>query len=409
MAVLAVLLTGGGVYGYYYVDDASSPSHTSGSFIEAVQNQDAAGAAAMLREERPGLNEGKVRELLTDLHSQPKVMEKALKNMKQQETALATGKPVSNPFLFELKKAPEKKWKLIDQYTIELLPVSFTLETDMDAQVFINGQEIPPSGTELRNSSDELPGEFKIKAIKKGDYGTFEVTEELMIWETSKEPIPLYFEEEYVTVTSNAKGAEVFLNGKLYGEIGDSDIKIGPVAEGETVTISGKYSYPWGYVLTEDIQVGSSESIDLTFPLNTTAIRAQVMEDVVSYNTSYIESITYVNSSLLKNVKGKQLQEMQKTIRNLQQRSITYGGRLDDMVFDGSSFSIEERNGTYIASINVEERYTSSWNDPSDSSAATFIPKKYYFTYYCEYDTSSNEWYVVDSKEHKSLNIKEPI
>ncbi|MGF2618106.1 hypothetical protein FZC84_22150 [Rossellomorea vietnamensis] len=409
VAITAVLMAGGGIYGYFYVQDASSPSHTVEPFIKAVQAQDAAKLSAILKEENPGLKESEVGEFINDLHSHPEVMENALRNMKQQETSLAAGNPFSQPFLFELKQSAEKKWMLIDQYSIDLLPVSFILETDRDARVWINEQEIPPSGTEVRKSADELPGSFNMKAIKDGDYGTFEVTEEMMIWETRKDPIPLYFQEEYVTVTSDAEGAEVFFDGKLYGKIEGADIKIGPVAEGEVITISGKYSYPWGDVFTDDIQAGGSESVDLTFPLNTAAIRTEVIDALVRYNTSYIESITYVDSSLLQNVKGKQLQEMQKTIKNLQQRKITYGGRLDNMIFDGSSFSIEERDGTYFASINVEERYTSSWNDPSDSAAATFIPKKYFFTYYCEYDLSVNEWYVVESKEHKSLIIQDPI
>ncbi|MEL3970931.1 hypothetical protein AAEO50_01455 [Rossellomorea oryzaecorticis] len=77
------------------------------------------------------------------------------------------------------------------------------------------------------------------------------------------------------------------------------------------------------------------------------------------------------------------------------------------MIFNKQSFYIKEENGKYTASINVEERYASSWNDPFNPDATIIIPKTYYYTYYCEYDESAGQWFVYGSKEHSRLMIKE--
>lgn len=408
IALVLILITGGGGYGYYYVKDASSPSHTTQPFIQSILDNDAATLSDLLKEANPSLNELKVSKLLSDLHSHPTVLDQALENMKQQELLINTSEN-TDPFLFQLKKMPEKKWLFIDQFSIDLLPVSFSLETDREADVYLNERELKQTGTTLREVQEELPGTFYVTAYKEGEYGKFEVIEEFTVWKTTSEPLPVYFEEEYVTVTSDSEGAEVFLNGELHGKIKGPDMKIGPVSSGEEITISGKYSYPWGDVFSEEFQVSGAETVELSFPPNYSFIRQEVMSDIVSYNTSYIEAITRVDASLLHNVKGNLLREMKKTITNLQKRNIHYGGRLNDMVFDGQSFTFEEKNGTYYASIKVEERYSSSWIDPADPSAADIIPKKYFFTYYCEYHPSENEWYVTDSKEHTSLVIKEPL
>ncbi|MHA7139632.1 zinc ribbon domain-containing protein [Rossellomorea arthrocnemi] len=405
-AFLAILFLASGACLYYYVNNASSPSTTTEPFIQALKDGD----AATLSDEIINLSTGKyvsessMKKLITDLQASPGTLTKIIENMKNQEED-------SNiePFLFKLTKSPQKKWLFIDQYTISLIPVSFTIQTDKDAHIFLNEKKITDSGTDLLEIEDVTPGTYTVKAVKNSEFGKFETSETLTIWQTATSPIPILFKEDYVTVTSSFKGAEVFLNGKRYGKISDAPLKIGPIVSDEPVTISGKFTYPWGEVKSEEIEVNAPEEITLDFPLDTAAVMEDVRDDIITYNTSYIESITYLDSSVLRNVKGVLLQENIDTIKNLQKRNVTYGGRLENMIFDKKSFSLKDAQGLYKASINVEERYASRWNDPADPDAAIPTPKQYYYTYYCEYNTETEEWNVVDSTEHKSLTIQEPF
>ncbi|PFA67301.1 hypothetical protein CN378_10660 [Bacillus sp. AFS015802] len=385
---------------------ASSPSIATEPFIQALKDGDAAALSDEVINLQTGkyVSESSMKKLITDLQASPETLTNIIKNIKSQEVA-----PNTEPYLFKLTKSPQKKWLLIDQYTISLIPVSFTIQADKDAHIFLNEKKITGSGTDLQKVKDVPPGTYTVKAVKNGEYGKSETSETVTIWQTTTIPISILFKEDYVTVSSSFKGAEVFLNGKRYGEIGDTPLKIGPIASDEPVTISGTFTYPWGDVYSGDIAANASEEITLDFPLDTTAVLEELRDDIITYNTSYIESITYLNSSALRNVKGVLLQENIDTVKNLQKRSVTYGGRLENMIFDKKSFSLKEARGLYKATINVEERYASRWNDPQDPDAAITTPKQYFYTYYCEYNTENGNWDVVDSTEHKSLTIQEPF
>jgi uncharacterized membrane protein YvbJ len=401
LIIFTILLAGVATYGYFYVKDASLPSHTTKILIEALEKKDAPALQELLSETSDiQLTRDALQDFLEQIHSNPEIYEELLLNIKRQEKAIASAAP-NDPFLIRLKKSPEEKWLFIHQYTAELIPVSFTLDTDPDAKVFLNDKEVPASGKESREIENVVPGEFTFKAIKDGEWGELETSMSLFIWEDSDVPIPLLFDEQYITVTSEFEGAEVYLDGEPSGTIEGSSLQIGPVSEGDSVVVSGKYSYPWEDVYSEEVTTSASETIELEFPIaSSQVLMDDLTSDIINYNTSYIESITRVDSSVLRNVKGNQLEDNMETVKNLQKRSITYGGYLKDMIFDEQSLEVQEENGTYKASIDVEELYASSWNDPADPDAAETIPKTYHYTYYCEYDEDAREWVVYDSEEH---------
>ncbi|MCA1055269.1 hypothetical protein LCM10_09765 [Rossellomorea aquimaris] len=411
LVIFLVFLAGSATYGYFYVKDASLPSHTTDTLLTALEKKDVSSLQNILADSSDTpLTRTALKDFLEQLHGHPDVYAKLVKDLKRQEDTLTTStKDKMDPFLFQLKESSEKRWLFINQYTVELIPVTFTLETDRDAKVFMNDKEVPASGIEARIVENVLPGKFTFKAIKNGEWGEFETSESVFIWENTDQPIPLLFDEQYITVTSDFEGAEIYLNGEPYGNIEDSTLMIGPVSAGDTVAVSGTYSYPWEDVYSEEVTASASDTIQLDFPIGTSVVLDDLTSDIISYNSSYIEAITRVDASLLRNVKGKLLEDHNKTLKNLQKRSITYGGYLTDMIFDRQSFSIEEENGGYKASINVEEHYASSWNDPSDPDVADFIPKIYYYTYYCEYDEAEAKWVVYDAKEHDRLTIVDPL
>ncbi|MFL8936323.1 TcaA 3rd/4th domain-containing protein [Rossellomorea oryzaecorticis] len=401
LIIFAILLAGSATYGYFYVKDASHPSHTTDILIEALEKKDAPTLQGLLSEASDiPLTRDALQDFLEQLHSDSEIYDELLENIKMQEKTIVSAAP-NDPFLIQLKKSPEKKWLFIDQYTAALIPVSFTLDTDPDAKVFLNDKEVPASGKESRVIENVMPGEFTFKAIKDGEWRELETSMSLFIWKDSDVPIPLLFDEQYITVTSEFEGAEVYLDGEPYGTIEDSSLQIGPVSEGDSVVVSGKYSYPWEHVYSKEATASASETIELEFPIaSSQVLKDDLTSDIINYNTSYIESITRVDSSVLRNVKGKQLEDNIKTVKNLEKRSITYGGYLKDMIFDEQSLDVQEENGTYKASIDVEELYASSWNDPADPDAAETILKAYHYTYYCEYDEEAGEWIVYDSEEH---------
>ncbi|WP_419639168.1 TcaA 3rd/4th domain-containing protein [[Bacillus] enclensis] len=403
--------------GYFYIKDQSSPESTIDSFIKSMKDGDARTLSDEVHNAVTGMyvNESEMKKLLNDLQKSPETMEAIIKSLKEQEKEFSNNKSSNTKrksIIFALFKSPEKKWNVIDQYSIQLNSIDLTIQAESGAEISINQKEIPLSESGLYEVKNLLPGTFILKATKKENHGTLESSKTLTLWETPEEPVTLFFKNEYITVSSNLTGAELYLNGKPHGTLTEkqTEIRIGPIGEDNTATIiSGKYSYPWGDVWSEEITAKGDEKVELTFQVDKQAILDDLREDIIHYNQSYIEAITYTDSSLLKNTGGVLLQENKNIIENLKQRNVTYGGEMEDMIFDKESFVFDEENDVYKASINVEERYASSWNDPADPDAAIFKPKRYYYTYDCEYDNQSGKWIVIDSTEHDFLSITEPF
>lgn len=434
LVAVVLILTAGGIGGYYFVKAESSPRTFVESISKALENKDVETLQTMIKVKNTSrvLSASEWERVVNDLHKDEKVLEKVLSNLEKQKKALEDpGTFKEAPFIFELKKMQEKKWGLISQYSLSILPVSFQVEIDKDAEVYVNKVLLNPTGENIRTIENYSPGSFLLKAIKKGEFDTFELEESYTIWESPESPITLGFQESYITVNTSQPGTDLYVNGKIYGKFVDEDWKIGPLNKDQTLTIQGKYTYPSGEVYTDKVVASGDETVSLNIPpepveeiekeepevitvfvdapFNENAVKVSVMDAVFGYNTSYIHAISNLDTSLLRNAKGAQLKEATDIVVDLKRRSVYYIGHLTEMKFDAESFSIENAGGTYKANVSVEETYMSGWKNTAATSSPALKQKKYYYTYTCEYDTSSGTWIVTGNKEHKGLTIKDPV
>jgi hypothetical protein len=148
--------------------------------------------------------------------------------------------------------------------------------------------------------------------------------------------------------------------------------------------------------------------VKLDFPAVNQDIENAIFTNIFNYNQSYIEAITSLDSASLVNVENPKKAEIEKFINDLINQNKYYCGSINNMIFDKQSLVVNEENGEFVASVNVEENYHSGWANLDSIEEPELIPKKYFYTYMLMYDSSSNQWIVFKNVKHKNLSIKDP-
>ncbi|MBM7619618.1 putative membrane protein YvbJ [Bacillus tianshenii] len=438
ISILFLLLLAGCGYGYLYVQKESSPVKTVEEFTTALKSQDASSLSKLVKlsGSYESISISNWEKLLQDLHQDQEALDTVFLNIRDQEKAMQKSIPFKGtPFVFELEELEEKKWWVIKQFAVVLRPVSMEIQADELAEVTLNDKMLSPTGEATRTFDSLLPGAYVLKVTKEGAFGEFEKVEHVTIWQSPENPLSLIFNEHYVKILSSKKGADLFVNGKLYGKFTEESMEIGPLSDEQTITLQARYTYPSRDVLTEEVIAAGSDTIEFKIPdepetvaekedeetkeeeaeqdtspeSDTAALRPDVLNAIYDYNTSYIEAITSLDTSVLRSAKGSQLKEATDIVVDLRKRNVYYVGHLVDMTFDGTTFKVEQSGENFKASVSVVETYMSGWKDPKAQSNPALKQKKYYYMYYCEYDSTLGKWFVTGNKELKGLNVGEAV
>jgi uncharacterized membrane protein YvbJ len=411
LAILFAILIGCGTGSYFYIQKESKPTKTVDEFISALQTKDVDTLIEKVKNSntQTPLNKTEMKQLLNQIHSSPIVLRKIKSNMKDQSANIMGEKDQNiQPYVFELIKLKEQKFIFIDQYEIVLNPISFKIKVDQDANVFVNENDLKQNSSEERSVLNSIPGIYHLIATKSSDFGNFNTEQTVNIWENPKESINLTFNEQYITIENNYSEVEIYLDGNKFLTTKNPTIKIGPLPPNKQVKIQGKRTYPWGDGLTTEYIAKANDHIKLEFPAINSDVENVIYTSIFDYNQSYITAITYLDSSGLINVKNPKKAEVEKFINDLMQRNENYCGRIDNMIFDKQSLKMNEENGEFIASVNVEENYYSGWKAFDSFDQPELIPKKYYYTYMLSYDSSAQQWIVYKNVKKKNLSINTP-
>ncbi|MBT2692575.1 zinc-ribbon domain-containing protein [Bacillus sp. ISL-55] len=410
-AVAAVLLIAAGMGAFFYAKAESSPGQTANLLTESMKKGHLEEMSGLIirSDNEKALNRSELEQLNALFEDSEEALMQTEKSIKEQETYLESGKGEKvNPVIFEISRKKDKKYLLIDQYEVLVHPVSFSVEVDPDAQLFINEKEIKNS-SKTPKVKGVLPGSYDLLAVKDGEFGALEKKTTLQLWSDITQPVSLLFEENYVTVKNPFGEVELYLDGKLHVSSSESVIKAGPIPAGRAVTIQARVDYPWGEAATEEYVANAGESISLEMENATDEISYSVFNSIYNYNRSYIDSIVYVDPTYLVNVSGKKLEKILDTITDLKSRNVSYAGELNNMTFDAASLELDKNGNKYIATVNVAEEYLSGWKQRDALEEPDLSAKTYYYKYIVQYNPAENSWIVIDNVEQDSITFNDPV
>ncbi|OYD56353.1 hypothetical protein CGZ90_17875, partial [Fictibacillus aquaticus] len=390
---------------WFYIEKESNPTRVSEPFLNALKENDAKTLSKITVNSvtHTALTESEARTLSEHLKSSPDILNKVYRNIEKQEKALLKGSRTA-PFIFEIKRLKEKKWKFIDQYEMVIHPVAFFVTADKEAKLFVNGNEVAAGEDGKMEVKNVLPGIFVLRAEKSNSFGSFETDQTITVWSSPADNFSLAFTDKYVTVSVPQVGMDLYVNEELYAEqVQEKEIKIGPLPEETELTIQGEIHYPWGSILSEEATARADDRVTLEFPDQENAVHNEIFESIFEFNQSYVNAITYLDSSYLQNVEDPKRSETIKTIEDLMRRNTVYRGRILNMVFDASAVTTTEENGQFFAEASVQENYSSAWMKADAAEEPESVKKSYYFIYKMRYSEEAQNWIVYQTIEKNSF------
>lgn len=164
-----------------------------------------------------------------------------------------------------------KKFLFFENYELVINPIYFTIETNVEGAIIsVNGQEVTVS--DYNDSSLEVgpyaPGEFEVEAktdLNGYQFSTHET--ESILNENSYEGVYLSLEGVEFDIYSNRDTADVYLDGKIIGQIEDGEGYFGPVVWSEDSELELGIDYPSGVLKSEKTLLGEYyENYGLYFP-----------------------------------------------------------------------------------------------------------------------------------------------
>ena len=409
VAVFIVLISSA-VGFLFYEQSKSSPAKLVEKFTAALSSNNKNDVESLITGTTEiFVGEEEIKNLLSEFKDNPELLKKVKANLNAQEKNLDKKSSKTAPLVFEIIKSKEKKYYFINQYHIAIHPVSFSISVDDEARLYVNGAEIDSNNKGKWTVKNTLPGKYELKATKKTELGSFVTKKTIEVWEETNDDFELNFEGKYVTVINKFSEIDLYVNGDFCKKTKEPTIKIGPLPVNETITIQGLIDYPSGEAKTNEYTVAANKSITLEFPEMEKGIETEVYNSILDYNRSYIEAITYLDTSLLRSIENPKHDETVKIVNDLEQRNVYYTGNLKNIVFDTDSFSFLVDGDDMTASVNVQESFNSGWKKIDALEEPKLTEKKYFYTYKMKYNSFKDAWVVTETQEHKTLDLKNTI
>ncbi|MDZ5472039.1 hypothetical protein SM124_09800 [Bacillus sp. 31A1R] len=411
LSIFIFILISGGTGFFFYVKAASNPTQLINQYITALKSEDIDTLASLTiqQDTKKGIGLTAMQTLVEQLKEQPEILKNVEKNLIEQKDSLIKNNiKDTEPFIFKVTKKDKKKLLFVEQFEIVIVPVTLKLSIDSDAQLFINDREINRAEKSVRTMENLMPGIYTLKALKNNEFGHFEAKQTVPLWNSPTEEMELTFDQDYIIVENKYNEMTLYIDNEELTS-SEPEIKIGPIPAGKKVTIQAVVNFPWGEVYSKKHVASAKDRVNPSFDNVYTEIESGIYESILNYNKSYVDAITYLDSSYLVNVSENKLEETLEIIQDLENRDIYYVGELNSLVFDSSTFTLKENDSEYEVKVNVEENYHSGWVKRGSEEEPDFETKKYYYTYTLKYDTYANTWNVTNTKKLKKTKISKPF
>lgn len=251
-------------------------------------------------------------------------------------------------------KLVDKKNILGDSYYFDLKTFNLKVLSNLEGtDIYINNKKINSSDT-LENL---IPGKYKIKGILSNKYGKIKKEEDIVLMKD--EDIKLNLNGVMLTVDSDFKDADVFINGKNSG-IKVSDFKdIGPIPTDGSVKVSIEQELPWGSVKGQEKDVLQNSTISLNLDMVNDKLWNEVNNDLDIFYKSVFEALGNEDKNLINCATDK---VKDKVYNVLKENYIFMKNKyeIESLNIDKNKSSFKYKDGEYKGTIVCDIKYNTS-------------------------------------------------
>ncbi|MGL5151482.1 MAG: TcaA 3rd/4th domain-containing protein [Clostridium sp.] len=165
-----------------------------------------------------------------------------------------------------------------------------------EGTIYINDKEQVSPGETIRGI---IPGLYSIKGVLSSDYG--DVIENKDIVVEKDEIIDLSFKANNITIDSQFKDADVYINKKNSNMKVVNFVDIGPFPQDGSVSISIEKEFPWGKINSDEYIISELKDVKINLNIANEKLILDINKVVEEFYQSVFLSLNEEEKSLIKN------------------------------------------------------------------------------------------------------------
>ena len=248
-----------------------------------------------------------------------------------------------------------KKGMFGDSYYVDLKTFNLKVLSNLEeADIRIN-KNIKISSGDTLNSL--IPGKYTIIGSVSNKYGKIKKEEDIILMKD--ETVNLDLNGVKVTIDSDFKDADVFINGKNT-KIKVSDFKnIGPIPSDGSVKVSIEQELPWGIVRGQEKEILQNPNISLSLDIINDKLWNEVNNTLDVFYKSVFESLNNENKSLINSATDE---VKDKVYRVLEEHYFFMKNKyeIDSLNIDKEKSNFQYKNGEYKGTVVCNVQYNTS-------------------------------------------------
>lgn len=251
-------------------------------------------------------------------------------------------------------KLVDKKNILGDSYYFDLKTFNLKVSSNLEeTEICINNKKIN-SGDTLENL---IPGKYTITGSVSNKYGKIKKEEDIILMKD--EDIKLNLNGVMLTVDSDFKDTDVFINGKNSG-IKVSDFKdIGPIPTDGSVKVSIEQELPWGSVKGQEKDVVQNSNIFLNLDIVNDKLWNEVNDTLDIFYKSVFKALGNEDKNLI-NCSTDKVKD--KVYKVLKENYIFMKNKyeIESLNIDKDKSSFKYKDGEYKGTVVCDVKYNTS-------------------------------------------------
>lgn len=235
--------------------------------------------------------------------------------------------------------------------------------------------------------SNLIPGTYNLKVEKESKYSKLSKEEDIVISSNSKEKINL--EGMLISVDSNFKDADVYIDGTKSGLKVHEFKNIGPFKTDGSIGLSLKIHTPWGELSSDNVYISKHPQLNINIDLKNEKIISDINNTINEFYNSVFESLNSKDKSLI--VKGtKEVKDDIYSILMKKYFIIKNYYKIHDLQIKIENSEITVENGDYKGNIVVSVGYTVE----KKILGISFQQKKYIENFFTKVRYNNGQWEV---------------
>lgn len=346
---------------------------------------------------------------------------KIYKYMKSGDPTLEINEETVKPFVDYLNENPDRKREFVNtlryedsskdllklkseegfwglKYYIELSPVNLNINVNLEnTKLYLNEKEIYDTKEEDSsiNIGHIFPGAYNLKSIYTNEYGQISESKNISVL-SYENNIDVKLQGVKLTLDSNYRDSDVFINGDNSGKTVEQFQKIGPIPSDGSCNVYVERQFPWGSVKSEEKSIGDSGIMKLDLSPLTDDLRMHLEEVYKDFYNNLFKALTDSDKGKIKNTSNTIKDELYNKYYE-KGFIIKNSYELKDLKWEQNNISMKYEGGKYktyaIAEISYQKQKT-----------IVFIPyneetiNKSFMTE-LTYDENNDSWVVTKVEE----------